>query len=318
MICIANDLPKPTFANPTPDVPIEYSQCEAGADLLGFDLRFQDQPVTGPVPEFIVGIPTELNLQWVYRSTVLQDQQVVLRWKGSAAEVVRSFPINPEGWAIGGVFTQRISVDVPRFTHAGDGIFNIELTCPEDLNRRSILYVGPSMTHQIVTTSTFSSERIMDALGSTASRLKASFRLAAGSRVPITVKELPAKPCTAVAVISALQHSDKFMQDEPVMRLRVYGIDGAVQDIDVLAGTTTSLSEYDVPRPGTLGIRKAKIIESRPHPGDRTTWDGKPLSLHTYVDRLPLPTPSTLQRIEAVYLSDKGAIDVFDLVLLFE
>ncbi len=317
-IARAQELSSPTFLNPTPDVPIAYSACEAGADLIGFDLRFQDRPVNGPIPEFCVGIPTEMNLHWVYRSRKLREQQLILRWKGSAAEVIRTFPIEPLDWIIGGQYSQRIQVDVPRFTHAGDGTFTIALSCPGDSGSETVLYIGKSLTHQILTTSSFPEERITKFFGPTATRLKTSFRLAAGARVPITPKTPIANPISTIAVISALQHSYRFEQGKAVMKLSIFGADGSVREVYVHAGVETSLSEYDVPRPGSLHIAPVEIIESRPHPGDRVTWDGKPLMINTYAAKIALRKPMIPIRIEAEYLSDTGAIDVFDLVLIPE
>ena len=102
------------------------------------------------------------------------------------------------------------------------------------------------------------------------------------------------------------------------MKLSIFGSDSSVREVYVHAGVETSLSEYDVPRPGSLRIQPVAIIETRAHPGDRVTWDGKPLAINTYAAEIPLRKPVTPIRIEAEYLSDEGAIDVFDLVLIPE
>jgi hypothetical protein len=178
------------------------------------------------------------------------------------------------------------------------------------------VYVGPSVVDPIATTSVFPEDDLRRALGPEALRLKTAFRLESGARIPVPVRQAPARAATGIAVVSALHHSYKFVQGEPILRLTAIGQAGE-QRVELLAGESTSLSEYDVPRPGTLKITKAKVIASRPHPGDRKTWNHKPLTLYTYVAVLPFAEPILPDKIEVQCLSAKGVVDVYEMALVF-
>ncbi|MDQ1256388.1 MAG: hypothetical protein QG656_984 [Candidatus Hydrogenedentes bacterium] len=316
---LAAGLDSPAYPNPAPNLDGAYRDCLPAADLLGFDLAFDGRAISTPVPEFHVGIPTEMTLYWVPRTADWTERTVRVSFKGTGPKVDREYPVTVKDWSIGGVCKQVCPIEIPRFTHVGSGLLTVSLSCSPEAEEGAEckLYLGPSLTHQIKTTSTFSEERIREAFGPGAVRLKAAFRLAPGARLPLQVGDALDKPCTGIAVISALSHSYRFEQGEPVVRIEAVPPEpGARQFVTLNAGEHTSLSEYDVPRPGALKMKRTEIIESKPHPGERLTWDMKPLQLHTYVARLPLQKPVQPDWLEITYLSKRGVIDIYDIILL--
>lgn len=310
----------PAYPNPTPYLDGAYHKCLPAADLLGFDLRFGGSELIRPEPEFCVGIPTEMTLYWVPRAADWTGRTLRVRMKGGGPTFEQEFPIATGAWRMGSVCKQTVSVEVPRFTHVGEGALSIGLSCSDvDSGGWSTLYVGPSLTNQIVTTSRFSDEALADALGKDVARLKASFRLGPGARIQVPVREEPGRVCIGLAVVSALHHGTDFEQGAPVLSIQVDSAEpGAMGMVYVRAGLHTSLSEYDVPRPGTFSLERAETVAERAHPGERLTWDMKPLRLYTYLGRLSFERPVHPQGLEIRYLLDRGVIDVYELVLLFD
>lgn len=307
----------PAYPNPTPHLDVAYRPCVPPARLLGFDLEADGKPVTKPLPNFRVGLPTRVTLYWVPDAADWQDRELVVQFKGTGPLVEERFPIEGVDGAIGTVQTQQIDLAVPRFTHAGAGVLTFALPCA-DGEGLTVVYRGPSMTNPIVTTATFDRGRLEKALGPAIYPLRASFRLAPGARVPVRVPA-DAKPAIGIAVVSALSHDLEFQQGAPIMSITALGADGQPQgEVLVRAGIETSLIEYDVPRPGTFQLDQAEVIQSKPHPGDRLTWDMRPLQLHTYLGRLAFPKLVEPARLEVRYEGDKGVIDVYDLVLLYD
>ena len=310
----------PRFVPDTPNLDLVEGDCPSPARLLGFDVLTGGTKATLDVPEFMVGFPTTVTVQLIPRVVPVDEPaDLIVRMKGSGPEVSFRSPLNMAAWAPGVRARAELIVQVPRFTHAGDGVLTLAIGCGGEEGQEVPLYRGPSFTHQIVTTSKAPLPGLESVFGKAIQPLRASFRLGDGARVPVRVKETVTRPVVGIGVVSALAHDIAFQQGAPIASIRVYGQDGEeTQELFLRAGVDTSLTEYDIARPGTYSLDKGEVANQKRHPGDRLTWNRRPLKLFKYAARLPLARPMRPKRLEVTYLTDIGVLDVSEIVLLFD
>jgi hypothetical protein len=308
-----------TFPKTMPHLDVVGLACPPTTEFIGFNLSRDGKPFVSTTPEFVVGFPTRLETQWVAGAEAPESLELVVSIKGSGPQVDIAMPVHATPWVAGCVTTAAADLEVPRFSHAGSGILSIGLRTGGHEAPVNVVYRGPSYTHPIVTTAAFPADTITQLYGAGAVSLRSSFRLGRGARVPVTCSRTPAQSCVAIGVVSALHHSFQFTQGEAIARITF--LDNGnheLASVILRAGVDTSLSEYDVPIPGTIELARAFVASTRPHPGDRLTWNRKPLTLYTYAALLPLAAPAQPARLEVQYLSQKGVIDIYDLVLVYD
>lgn len=313
----AMEVDSPQFLTEAPNLDLLGPACGVTIpECLGVSVLREGRPVKSDHPEFIVGIPSTLVVTWLAGSEQAETFDIVVSLKGSGPEVSFRQTVDASAWQTGLTFETPIEIAVPRFTHAGDGTMTIAIDEKPASQAATAVYRGSSYTHPIVTRSTIDHAEIVRLFGEDTQSLGASFRLATGARVPVKCPSEDGRTYRAIAIISALHHSFRFEQGEPVARITFQDKSGHSEEVIVRAGIDTSLSEYDVPRPGTFGLEQAPIATSRPHPGDRLTWKKQPLTLYTYRAVLPFAQAITPTSIEVQYLGDKGVLDVYDMILV--
>lgn len=308
----------PAFTPVTPHIDLAEPGRAPVAEFVGFDIVREGATKPSDVPEFVVGLASRVTAHWIPTAASPGPLEMVVSLKGSGPKVEIAAPVETTAWTPGVPQTSVLEISVPRFTHAGRGVLTLSLRGRDSDEPGAFVYRGPSYTHPIVTKSSFPEADIARLFGSDARSLRASFRLGEGARVPISCGPVPDRPCIGLGVVSALHHSFRFTDGEPVGLFILYDAGGGeIGRVELIAGADTSLSEYDVPRPGTFDLSQAAVASERPHPGGRFTWNKRPLTLYTYYATLPLDSPAEPARIEAQFVGAKGVLDVYDIVLLY-
>ncbi len=305
------------FVNTTPHLDIATQLHVMPARLQGFDVL--DSPNRGShgEPLFRVAHPVRIQSHWTVENAFPIGFRVFVRVKGSGPAIHLEAPLLGTGEIQGATRAAVIPFDIPRFTHAGDGTLTIGLRWQnhEGTTVEVVSYRGHCYTSPINTTSKWSPEQLAPLFGPNATPLRSSFRLGDAARIRLPQNRIPDQTSTAIGFVSALHHSNKFKQGEAIAEIEVS--DGSRTDrYTIRAGVHTSLSEYDVPRPGTLNIEKVAVASQKGHQGDRLTWDKKPLQLYSYYAEIPFDRPTRVTDIEVRYLADYGVVDLYELVLI--
>ena len=269
-------------------------------------LQFRDEKV------FVrVGKPFSVTSVWRPRSVGVTEFECFVEIEGSGPVIEQSLgtysaPRDSEP------VRRSASMEVPRFTHAGDGLLRLSIAL--DDGRRVAMGVWQIHVVPISTTSRYGEDRLADQFGPIAADTRASFRLGLNSRISV---QLPAERHDArrLGIVSTLNYGDVDQGERVVSITPVYADGSSASPVFIEAGVHTALEHYDKLPPGTHRSKKIEVFESKDS-GDVVDWRLKPYKQYIYAATIDLPIGADVERLEVRYLRDEGTIDIDAIVLL--
>jgi hypothetical protein len=286
-------------------------------DLVAISGSPSESQVGGRQLEIEADEQSHLQLTWVMQASSIDSPRVRFDLGNEWCSVQSIFPIQTDGWKIGGAYRCQYDIKISPFSYGGHGVLRVWL-CDGAGEDETNIEVGriPCWAGPIVIESALDEEALRTTIGKDARLLRKACRLFPGLEFTTPTSEGIQAPCIGIAVVSALRFSSEFIPGEDVLEVVATGKDGSHVRSVLRAGIDSSIGEFNAPRPGTIKIPQVEVFNVSPYTG--ATWNGQPVELTRYIGRAPFPSGIVPESIQVRYLAKTGAIDVYELALLFD